>query len=474
MPHTILLVDDEPRLSDVLTVALEQLNYRVLSAGTGQEALRLLDSESVDLVLTDLRMPGMSGRDLLKECKLRQPNLPVVVMTAYSSVKDAVEVIKEGAFDYVGKPFEMDDLATVVKNALRLSNALADNQRLRDELVGRYRFDNLIGASPAFRRVIENITEVCESRANVLIFGESGTGKEMVARAIHYNSPRRGQPFVAINCAAIPETLLESELFGHVKGAFTGAVANRTGRFAQADSGTLFLDEIGDMPMAIQAKILRVLQERTFEAVGSDRTQAVDVRIIAASNKDLRQEVQRGNFREDLFYRLNVFPISMPPLRDRQDDIPLLARYFLDTISVEMGKRIAEFSAGALRAMRKYSWPGNIRELQNCVERAVIICKSDVIGEGDLPRYLSDNPAQRASDRGFPINLDRELAETERGLILSALNKADGVQVTAAALLGINERSLWHRIKKYGIQITKRAVGTPAGDDGSNSTGDNS
>ncbi|MTJ82447.1 MAG: sigma-54-dependent Fis family transcriptional regulator [Telmatospirillum sp.] len=466
MPHTILLVDDEERLSDVLTVALEQLGYRVLGATNGHDALRLLDAETVDLLLTDLRMPGLSGRDLLRESRKRRPDLPVVVMTAYSSVKDAVEVIKEGAFDYVGKPFEIDDLETVLKNALRLKDALADNERLRDELGGRYRFENLVGDSAAFRKVIENITEVCDSRANVLITGESGTGKEMVARAVHYNSGRREQPFVAINCAAIPETLLESELFGHVKGAFTGAHANRQGRFEQADRGTLFLDEIGDMPPSIQAKILRVLQERAFEPVGSTRTRNVDVRIVAATNKDLRREVSAGRFREDLFYRLNVFPIALPPLRERLDDIPRLALFFLDSLNADMGKRIVGFSAAALTAMARYGWPGNIRELQNCIERAVIVCKGTEIGEGDLPRYLSAPRKTVSGEITFPIDLDQELARIERNLILSALNQTDGVQVGAAGLLGINERSLWHRIKKYGIQITKKAVGEGPADNG--------
>jgi DNA-binding NtrC family response regulator len=459
MSHTILLVDDEERLADVVTVALEQLGFRVLMASNGADALKLLDAEGVDLVLTDLRMPVMNGQELLREVKRRQPNLPVVVMTAYSSVKDAVQVIKEGAFDYVSKPFEIDDLEKTLKNALRLSDALADNLRLREELVGRYRFDNLVGASASFRQVIESITEVCESRANVLITGESGTGKEMVARAIHYNSPRREQPFVAINCAAIPEALLESELFGHIKGAFTGAVANRIGRFAQADRGTLFLDEIGDMPMAIQAKILRVLQERAFEPIGSAQTRNVDVRIVAATNKDLHNAVQHGQFREDLYYRLNVFPIDLPPLRDRREDISTLALHFLDSLSAGMGKRIRGFSPAALKGMADYAWPGNIRELQNCVERAVILAKGEMIDEADLPRYLFT--AQQVTSTGprFPVDLDAEVARFERELIVTALNRTDGVQIAAADLLGINERSLWHRIKKYGIQITRRAIG---------------
>lgn len=457
MSHTILLVDDEERLADVLSVALEQNGFRTLTAQNGQDALKVLDNETVDLVLTDLRMPGMSGAELLREIKQRTPNLPVVVMTAYSSVKDAVHIIKDGAFDYVGKPVDIDELEQTIKNALRLSDALTDNLRLRQELEGRYRFDNLIGSSTPFRSVIENIAEVCESRANVLITGESGTGKEMVARSIHYNSPRRDHPFVALNCAAIPETLLESELFGHVKGAFTGAVANRLGRFAQADRGTLFLDEIGDMPLATQAKILRVLQERAFEPVGGTQTRAVDVRIVAATNKDLMGAVQSGDFREDLYYRLNVFPITLPPLRDRRDDIPELAIHFLAALNAEMGKKVNGFTPAALKTMSGYDWPGNIRELQNCVERALILAKSPQIDESDLPRSLfASQPSQQSGPR-FPLDLDGEIERFERGLILSALNRSEGVQVQAAQLLGINERSLWHRIKKYGIQITRRA-----------------
>jgi DNA-binding NtrC family response regulator len=463
MSHTILLVDDEERLADVLTVALERLGFRALSAADGESALRLVDSEQIDLVLTDLRMPGMNGGELLRKVKLSRPNLPVVVMTAYGSVKDAVQMIKDGAFDYVSKPFEMDDLETTLKNALRLSEALADNERLRAELVGRYHFDNLVGDSPSFRKVIECIAEVCESRANVLISGESGTGKEMVARAIHYNSPRSGMPFVAINCAAIPEQLLESELFGHVKGAFTGAVSNRTGRFAQADRGTLFLDEVGDMPQALQAKILRVLQERAFEPVGGAQTRSVDVRIVAATNKDLQNEVKRGSFREDLYYRLNVFPIALPPLRERVEDIPMLARHSLELVSAEMGKRVDGFSIAALKAMHDYTWPGNIRELQNCVERAVIVSKSGVIDVADLPSYLFDAPPAAAPGPHFPLDLDGELARYERQLILSALGRTDGLQIAAAELLGINERSLWHRLKKHGVQIGRRAIGSFSG-----------
>jgi len=458
MSHTILLVDDEPKMRDVLGATLADLGYRPLVASSGPEALEILEREEIDLILSDLRMPKMSGRELLLEVKRRHPNLPVVFITAYSSVKDAVQAIKEGAFDYIGKPFEIEELDATLVNALRLHDALRDNQRLRQELEGRYSFDNLIGTSASFRQVIAAIGEVCESRANVLIQGESGTGKEMVARAIHFNSPRKDKPFVALNCAAIPEGLLESELFGHVKGAFTGAIANRIGRFAQADQGTIFLDEIGDMPIALQAKILRVLQERSFEPVGSTLTKTVDVRIIAATNRDLREAVKRGQFREDLYYRLNVFPIALPALRERREDIPLLVQHVTRQISSTIGKRVSGFSPAALRAMADYHWPGNIRELQNCIERAIIVAKQPLVDVGDLPQYLFDiRDGRRDGDR-IPADLDNELERVERRHILQALDQTGGVQVKAAELLGISERSLWHRIKKLDIHIVKRAA----------------
>ena len=460
MPHTILLVDDEPKMREVVGEALEEFGYRALTAASGAAALELLEREDVDLVLTDLRMPGMSGRELLAAVKRARPNLPVVLITAYSTVKDAVQAIKEGAFDYIGKPFEIEELAATIGNALRLYDVLRDNQRLREELEERHSFENLVGTSAAMRKVIAAIGEVCESKANVLVTGESGTGKEMVARAIHFNSPRRERAFVAINCAAIPEGLLESELFGHVKGAFTGATANRVGRFAQADRGTLFLDEVGDMPLSTQVKILRVLQERTFEPVGSAQSRSVDVRIIAASNKDLREAVRQGSFREDLFYRLNVFPIPLPPLRERVEDIPLLVEHFMRQFALSIGKRLGGFSPGALSAMAAYHWPGNVRELQNVVERSIIVAKASIVDVGDLPRDLFGRREGKAGEGlGLvPQDLDAELAGIERGFILEALRRSSGVQVKAAEMLGISERSLWHRIKKLNIQIVKRAA----------------
>jgi two-component system response regulator AtoC len=455
MSHTILLVDDEPKMRDVLAVALTDLGYRVLQAASGRDALDVVGRDDVDLVLTDLRMPGVSGRELLQEIKRARPNLPVILMTAYSTVKDAVQVIKEGAFDYIAKPFEMDELTATVENALRLYDVIRDNARLREALEGRHSFESLVGNSPTFRTVIKAVAEVCESRANVLLTGESGTGKELVAQAIHYNSPRREAPFVALNCAAIPEGLLESELFGHVKGAFTGAVANRTGRFAQADRGTLFLDEIGDMPLSVQAKILRVLQERAFEPVGGTQTRTVDVRIISATNKNLAEAIKQGQFRDDLYYRLNVFPIALPALRERVDDIPILAEHFARDVATDMGRRFTGFTPAALRAMTGYGWPGNIRELQNCVERAIIVARDEQIDVADLPPYLFDRTGDiRAA---LPSNIDAELERIERGYLIDALRQADGVQVKAAEMLGITERSFWHRVKKYAINIVKQA-----------------
>lgn len=452
MSQSILVVDDEVRLADVLAAALEDLGYRATAVHSARAALIELEQTRFDLVLTDLRLPVMDGRALLREVRSRWPEVPVIIITAFAAVRDAVDLVKEGAFDYIAKPFEIDDVSATIRRALRLADVVRDNERLRSELEGRYSFDTLVGNSAAFRRVIEQVTEVCETKATVLLNGESGTGKELVARAIHFNSPRRDKPFIAVNCTAIPETLLESELFGHVKGAFTGALANRIGRFAAADGGTLFLDEIGDMALPIQAKLLRVIQERSFEPVGATRTQSVDVRLIAATHRDMRQAVDGGSFREDLFYRLNVFPILLPPLRDRADDIPLLSSRFLAELAEGMGKRASGFSPAAMAAMSAYDWPGNIRELHNCIERAVIVTKTQTIDATDLPQDLF--AGNRRSERdGLPRDLDAEMERIERDFIIEALRRCDGVQVRAAKLLGIAERSLWHRIKKLGIKL---------------------
>ncbi|WP_297839638.1 sigma-54 dependent transcriptional regulator [Pseudomonas sp.] len=462
MSHNVLVVDDEPKLCDLLASALSQGEIQVFTAGNGLHALAVLEREEIDLVISDWRMPGMDGPQLLAEIKSRYPGLPVIVMTAYSTVKNAVQSMRNGAFDYISKPFDIDELDITVNKALQFRDILRDNERLRAELDQHQQIDSLIGESPAFRRVLQAVDSVRDSNATILLTGESGTGKEMVARAIHKHGNRAGKPFVAVNCAAIPEGLLESEMFGHSKGAFTGATSDRVGRFMQADRGTLFLDEVGDMPLALQAKILRALQERVIEPVGDSRERKVDVRVIAATNKNLLEAVANKEFREDLYYRLNVFPIPLPPLRERSEDIAPLARHFAHVLGATAGKRITGFSADALQAMANYPWPGNIRELQNCVERATIVASSNIIEENDLPAYLfgarpMDNSAGSflTEGVGVPENLDAALADVEKAYILAALQETNGVQAAAAQLIGISERSLWYRLKKLEIHVDK-------------------
>ncbi|MCS3837578.1 DNA-binding NtrC family response regulator [Pseudomonas sp. JAI111] len=459
MTHNVLVVDDEPKLCDLLASALSQNGVTVFTAGNGLHALKVLEAEDIDLVISDWRMPGMDGPQLLAEIKSRFPQLPVIVMTAYSTVKNAVQSMRNGAFDYIAKPFDIDELDITVSKALQFRDILKDNQRMRAELDEHQQIDSLIGDSPTFRRVLQAIDSVRDSNATILLTGESGTGKEMVARAIHKHGNRADKPFVAVNCAAIPEGLLESEMFGHRKGAFTGAVADRVGRFMQADEGTLFLDEIGEMPLALQAKILRALQERVIEPVGDPRERKVDVRVIAATNKNLLDAVANKEFREDLYYRLNVFPIPLPALRERTEDIAPLARHFAHTLGAAAGKRFTGFSAEALQAMASYSWPGNIRELQNCVERATIVASGAVIEEQDLPAYLfASNPGSSGApiiEGNVPADLDAALAEVEKAYILAALAQSNGVQAAAAQLIGISERSFWYRLKKLGIHVDK-------------------
>ncbi|EIK94679.1 Fis family transcriptional regulator [Pseudomonas sp. M47T1] len=460
MSHNVLVVDDEPKLCDLLVSALSQGEVQVFTAGNGLLALEVMEQESIDLVISDWRMPGMDGPQLLAEIKQRFPQVPVIVMTAYSTVKNAVQSMRNGAFDYIAKPFDIDELDITVHKALQFRDILRDNARMRAELNQHQQFDSLVGESPAFRRVLQAIDSVRESSATILLTGESGTGKEMVARAIHQHGNRADQPFVAVNCAAIPEGLLESEMFGHRKGAFTGAVSDRIGRFQQADKGTLFLDEVGDMPLALQAKILRALQERLIEPVGDTRERKVDVRVIAATHKNLVEAVARKEFREDLYYRLNVFPIPLPALRERCEDIPGLAHHFAGLLGAEAGKRITGFSPQAMQSMLNYPWPGNIRELQNCVERATIVAQGATIEQQDLPAYLFDatgSPSEESTPGGVPADLDGKLAEVEKAWILAALQQTNGVQAAAAQLMGISERSLWYRLKKLAIQVSKFA-----------------
>jgi DNA-binding NtrC family response regulator len=463
MSRRILVVDDEPKLCDLLVSALQSDELQVLTAANGVAALQVLEQQSVELIISDSRMPGMDGAALLAEIKVRYPLLPVIVMTAYSTVKNAVQAMRNGAYDYIAKPFDIDELEVTVHKALQFGDILRDNARLRAELDVHQQIDSLVGESPAFARVLQAIDSVRDSSATILLTGESGTGKEMVARAIHNHGSRASQPFIAVNCAAIPEGLLESEMFGHRKGAFTGALADRVGRFVQADKGTLFLDEVGDMPLPLQAKMLRALQERVIEAVGDSRQRKVDVRVIAATNKGLLDAVANKTFREDLYYRLNVFPIPLPGLRERVEDIVPLARHFARTLGASSGKRLNGFSAEALQAMTEYSWPGNIRELQNCVERAIIVARGGTIERADLPGYLFEAtgtaPAAEAlaAPGAIPDDLDGSLAALEKQFILAALEQSHGVQAAAAQRLGISERSFWYRLKKLGIHVEKIA-----------------
>ena len=454
----ILIVDDEANLLEVLAVALENMGYGTVTAETAEEALAVLEEREVHLVLSDLRLPGLSGRELMEKVKAANPDLPVVIMTAYASLKEAVEIIKEGAFDYTVKPFELDALEATIASALRYYALGRDNRDLREQLqtasAGQF-----VGQSPAYLALLRNVREVSASSANVLITGESGTGKEVVAKAIHYGGPRAKAPLVTINCAAIPEQLLESELFGHARGAFTGATSNRKGRFAQADGGTLFLDEIGDMSLKTQAKILRILQEQSFERVGGTRTIKVDVRVIAATNRNLREEVSEGRFREDLYYRLNVIGVEVPSLRERREDIPMLATAFLERFALANRKEIKGFTPQAMDALLKYSWPGNVRELENAVERAAILCLGEYISERELPMAVSSAPKNNdaptlaelqgaAGEEPISMTLD----EMERAAILRTLQDTGDNKSEAARRLGITRATLHNKLRRYDME----------------------
>ncbi|MEJ2106120.1 MAG: sigma-54 dependent transcriptional regulator [Acidiferrobacteraceae bacterium] len=460
MKRTVLVVDDERTMRMFTKVALEGAGYRVLTAESGEAAIPMLRDPDLDVVLSDLKMPGMSGEELLGRCRTECPDVPVIVATAFGSIRSAIDCIRLGASDYLTKPFETEELEFAVQSAIRLRDLVRENRQLQAQVSGARERWRLLGDSPAMRALDEEINRVAPYRTNVLITGESGTGKEAVARSIHETGPRAERPWVAINCSAIPRDLMESELFGYVKGAFTGAVQNRLGRLEQANGGTLFLDEVGDLDMPLQAKLLRVLQEREFSPVGSDAIRRVDVRVIAATNRDLNAMVQQGTFREDLLYRLDVYKIHVPPLRERTSDIPLLARAFLAAFRAEMDKPVQDFSDEAMQALVEYDWPGNVRELRNAVERSLLSCRGDRIELRDLPDKVSTRGRDGEEDGdGFPEfgagGLTTWLEDAERRHIVAALEKTNGVQVQAARLLGISERSLWHRLKKLNIRVSR-------------------
>ena len=459
MKRNILVVDDEQNMQAVIRMILEDAGHAVIAAENGEAALRELDRQAIDVVLSDLKMPGMGGEEFVRRARAEHPELPIIVITAYGTIRSAVNSIHAGAADYLTKPFEPEALEIAVHNALKLRDIMRENQRLK-EAARSTRPYRITGTSPAAVRLVEEIRRVAPVKSNVLITGESGTGKELVARLIHELGPRHERPWVAINCSAIPRDLLESELFGYVRGAFSGAAQTRIGRIEQARSGTLFLDEIADLDIALQAKLLRVLQEREYSPLGSNQTHIADIRLIAATNRVLKELVHAGRFREDLFYRLDVYNINVPPLRDRLTDVPLLAELFLEELSLEMDRPKRRLTDRALKALTSYSWPGNIRELRNAVERALLSAHSDEIDIGDLPQAVVARRDQATEGRYAdtvigPQGLDRWLEDLERRAILEALDQCSGVQAQAAKRLGVSERSLWHRIKKLRIQVNK-------------------
>ncbi len=442
----ILVVDDEANARSALAELLREEGYAVETAADGFKALPKLEEFGPDLLLTDLKMPGMDGMELMKRAWESDPERVVVVMTAYGSVDTAVAAMRQGAADYLTKPINVDELGLVIARVLERRRLRAEAGQLRQRLADRRSMKNIVGSSAVMQRVFDTVLQVAPSKASVLITGESGTGKELVAEALHEHSPRAKGPFVKLHCAALAETILESELFGHERGAFTGAAARRDGRFQQADGGTLFLDEIGEISPSTQVKLLRFLQERQFERVGGNQTVRVDVRIIAATNRDLARMVKEGTFREDLFYRLNVVSIDMPALRERASDIPLLGMHFLKKYAVENDKHIVGFSDEALAAMARYSWPGNVRELENAIERAVIICRGDVIRPEDLTPAIAS--AERNHAGGPPVP-GTTLAELERYAILKTLEHTGGSTSRAAEILGISTRKIQYRLREY-------------------------
>jgi len=457
--HRILLVDDDAGSRMALAALLTGANALVQTAGSGESALEILQQNHFDILITDLNLPGVSGIDLLKWSRANATETIVILITGQGSAESAVTAMKEGAFDYITKPLNFNELLMVIDKALEKHKLVAENTYLREQLRGKYKFDNIIGNSAPMQLIFRNMEKIIHTDSTVLVLGESGTGKELVARAIHFNSQRKNHPFVAINCGAIPSELLESELFGHIRGAFTGAIADKPGKFELANHGTIFLDEIGTMPPLLQTRLLRVLQEHEVERVGSGRKIKLDVRVISATNADLEKSVQRGLFRDDLYYRLNVIPIPLPALRDRREDIALLARHFLKKCCAEMNRESMAFSPEALRLFELYEWPGNVREMENIIERAVALSDSAIVTAGDLPtamrnaqQNINSNPltAPRVTMDG--VNMPELLMEIERTMINEALHLSRGIKARAATLLGLNRTTLVEKMKRLDLK----------------------
>ena len=460
---SILVVDDEPNYLIVLSELLRDEGFEVFTAPSGNDGLRVLGEVDLDLIITDMQMPGIDGLEFLQEIKKKNADIPVIIITAFAEVEKAVVAMQAGAFSYLAKPFSNDELIVNINKAVRHYALIKENTRLRKEIHTRTNFSGMVGKNIRMLQVYEMIEKVAPTPASVLISGESGTGKELVAKAIHLNSPREAHPFIAVNCAALAENLLESELFGHEKGAFTGAVGMRKGRFELADQGTIFLDEVGDIPLSLQAKLLRVLQEKNFERVGGTKTLDVDVRIISASNKDLKEEVSMGRFREDLFYRLNVIHVSLPSLRERMDDMPLLVNYFIQKFADRLGKKDLRISQDAMRLLMTLPWEGNIRELENTIERAAILCDDNCIQAGDVQPESMNLEDQASWSQGMDLSqfipasvgLNDVLYAIEEKMLKQALDETGHVQSRAAEKLGITKSLLQYKMKKYSIDKKK-------------------
>ncbi len=448
---TILIVDDDAAHRRMLKTLLDGWGYDVLDADDGSRAIERVYEQVFDLILMDIRMIKVSGLEALREIKAYNPAIPVVLMTAYSSVETALEALKNGAYDYLTKPLDFDELRITMERAMDHTHLREEIRVLRESLGSHFDRRNIIGRSTAMVHLLETVAQVAPTEATVLVSGESGTGKEMIAGALHFNSPRKAAPFVKINCAAITETLLESELFGHEKGSFTGAHRRKEGRFVQAQGGTLFLDEISEMSLAMQVKLLRVLQERELMRVGGEEVIRVDVRVLAATNRDLLHEIEAGRFREDLYYRLNVVNLNLPPLRERREDIPLLAQHFLDAFSKKNDKAIKGFTPQAMDRLIRHVWPGNVRELMNAVERGVVLSRSEYLGEEDFSMLFRQAPAEEQESSDDLSMVDRPLDEVERTTILKTLDLAGGNKSETARRLGITRKTLHKKLKKYGV-----------------------
>ena len=453
----ILVVDDERGLREVLSIMLKRAGYAVIEASDGEEAIGHINKEIFDLVITDLRMPKADGMAVLKAVKSSSPETVVLVITAFATADSAVDAMKQGAYDYLTKPFQVDEVQLIIRNALEKRRLSVENILLKREMASQSSFAQLVGQSESMQKVFDVVRQVADAKSNVLICGESGTGKELVARAIHYNSARSSMPFVAVNCSAVPETLLESELFGHMKGSFTGAMANKAGLFEVANGGTIFLDEIGDTTPTIQVKLLRVIQEREFRRVGGNQDVKVDVRIVAATNRDLEKAVADGSFREDLYYRLDVIPIRLPPLRLRTGDIPLLANHFLGKFSQESGKPVPVLTSGAMQVLLGHEWRGNVRELENLIERVVTFSSGAPVSDEDIRGWLhrAVTPQQQGVPTDLPedgLDLEGLINGIEKDLLLKALERTMWVKKKAARLLRLNTRSFRYRLEKYAIK----------------------